>query len=45
MKNSFQYQRNNSPLNHGVEIVENKLFVKTRHNKISITDFERKNLV
>ena len=45
MKNSVHYQRNNLRLNHQVKVVENKLFVKTRHNKIIITDFEWKVLV
>ena len=42
MKNIFQYQRSNLTLNHRVKIVENKLLVKTRHNKIIITDFKWK---
>ena len=45
MRNSFQYIQNNLTLNHRVEIVENKLFVKTRHNTLSIIDFEWKIMV
>ena len=35
MKYIFQDYQNNSPLKHRLEIVENKLFAKTRHNPFS----------
>ena len=45
MTTSFQYSLNNIPLNHRAKIVEDKIFVKTRNNTISITDFQWKIMV
>ena len=40
MTTSFQYYWNNLPLKHQSNVFENKLFVKIRHNTISITESE-----
>ena len=39
-KNNSPDEQDNLPLNHQVNIDENKPFTKTRHNASSIIDFE-----